>query len=190
MVGTRAVSGWALGQRHDGHQGFTDLPEEPWPQRLAGRYRGSVARHRAPAVPRLAAPGTRRCPCVRLCQVPHACLSLVLRAHRTPVPVPGTPCPLPCRARRCGHVWQWGQRAVLWCAVPCREAAGIPGMRSSWAALSKGDARGLTSGQPTQCHGACSPHMRGLGCAVARDGWVRVRVLPVPQGSEKPPLIR
>lgn len=140
-MGTGAVSQWALGQHCGGHQGGRDLPlpEEPWLYRLAGPCRGSVARHRAPAVPRLAAPGTRRCPCVRLCQVPHACLRLVLCAHHTP----STPCPAPRGAHYRGHMWQWGQRAVPCCAVLC--CAGR--LQESQACAA--------AGQPEQggCHG-------------------------------------
>lgn len=135
LVGIVLMGTGAPSRHHDGHRGGTDLPlpEEPRPHRLAGPCRGSAARQRAPAVPRLAAPGTRRCPCVRPCQVPHACLRLVLCAHHTPAPVPGTPCPATRGAQCRGHVWQRGQRAV-----PCREAAGIPGMHGSWAARARG----------------------------------------------------
>lgn len=141
MVGTRAASRWAPGQCHTGHWGSVMVGTRvvqicrcltnPGCTGWHDRARGSVARHGAPAVPRLAAPGTRRCPCVRLCQAPHACLRLVLCAHHAPVPASGTPCPGSHSARCRGHAWQWGQRAVLCRAVRLQEsqactAAGQP----------------------------------------------------------------
>lgn len=119
-MGTGAVSQRALGQHHDGLRGGTNLPlpEEPWPHRLAGPCRGSVARPRAPAVPRLAAPGTRRCPCVRLCQVPHACLRLVLRAHHEHT-CAGARCTVP-GAMQCPVPWARVAVGTVSCAVPCR----------------------------------------------------------------------
>lgn len=128
----------SCGQRHSGQRGsqHRSTPAGESPAAPAGRDRAVEAWPGvgAPAVAQLAAPGTRQCPHAWLHPVPHACPCPVLCAHRTPLPVHGTLRPAPCGAwcggvpGAVGHAWQRVEGPA------CREAAGIPGMRSSWAA--------------------------------------------------------